>query len=191
MSLATDDSPKILQITEFGNTTLRETAHLLTVDEIQSQKIKQLIQNLRHTLTAQKLGVGLAAPQVGEGLAISVISVLPTAHRPLVEPLELVIINPEITTTFGKRTQMWEGCISSGSGQAGLFGKTLRYKKVEVTFLDEHGNKHVQIFEGLPAQIMQHEIDHLNGILFVDKVKDPKTYMTMSEYKKMTLQVDK
>lgn len=182
---------KLLSITEFGNAILRAKAQLLTPDEIVSQKVQQLIKNMRHTLTEQKLGVGLAAPQVGYGLAISIISVRPTAHRPLVEPLERVIINPKITKVFGRRAQMWEGCISSGNGKAGLFGKTLRYKKVEVAFLDSNGKKCREVFEGLPAQIMQHEIDHLNGILFVDHVKDTTTYMTMKEYKKMVAKMRK
>jgi peptide deformylase len=174
---------KILQITEFGDTVLRQNAKQLTQSAIASQKIQQLIKNMRYTLTEQKLGVGLAAPQVGEPLAISVISVRPTAHRTEVDPLELVIINPKITKTFGYRTQFWEGCISAG--KSGLFAKTPRYKKVEVTYLDENGRKKKDIFEGLPAQIMQHEVDHLDGILFMDHVKDATSYMTMKEYKKM------
>lgn len=173
---------KIMHITEFGNSVLRETARRLTIEEIKSQKIQQLIKNIRHTLTEQKLGVGLAAPQVGEGLAISVIAILPTRHRPEVELFEQVIINPKITKTFGNRTQLWEGCISAG--KSGLFAKTPRYKKVEAEFLDEHGKKHKKIFEGLPAHVVQHETDHLNGILFMDHVKDTSTYMTMKEYKK-------
>lgn len=174
---------KILPITEFGNSILTENTRPLSVAEITSQKIKQLIRDMRHTLTEQKLGVGLAAPQVGEGVALSVIAVRPTKHRPTVAPLELVIINPRIVETFGYRAQMWEGCISAG--KSGLFGKTRRYKKVRVEFLDEHGNKHTTIFEGLHAQIMQHEIDHLNGVLFMQYVNNPQTYMTMKEYKKM------
>lgn len=173
---------KIMHITEFGNSVLRESALRLTVEEIKSQKIQQLIKNIRHTLTEQKLGVGLAAPQVGESVAISVIAILPTRHRPEVEEFEQVIINPKITKTFGNRTQLWEGCISAG--KSGLFAKTPRYKKVEATFLDEHGTKHKKIFEGLPAHVVQHETDHLNGILFMDHVRDTTTYMTMKEYKK-------
>lgn len=174
---------KILTIAEFGNKVLRQQARQLSTEEIKSQKIQQLIKNIRTTLTEQKLGVGLAAPQVGESVALSVIAVRPTKHRPQVEPLELVIINPKVVKVFGYRTQIWEGCISAG--KSGLFAKTPRYKKIELEFLDETGKKHRQVFEGLPAQIMQHETDHLNGVLFVDHVKDTSTYMTMKEYKKM------
>lgn len=176
---------KILPITEFGDPLLRMSAKAIRPVDISSVKIQQLIRNLRFTLTEQKLGVGLAAPQVGESLALSVIAIRPTKHRPMVEPLELVIINPKITKTFGYRTQMWEGCISSGSGKAGLFAKTPRYKKIEVSFYDEKGERHKKIFEGLPAHVIQHETDHLNGVLFVDHVKDTSSYMTMKEYKKL------
>lgn len=172
-----------LHISEFGNKVLRRKAILLTQSEIRSQKIQQLIKNMQFTLTDKKLGVGLAAPQVGLGLALSVIAIKSTRHRPEVEEFEEVIINPKVTRTFGYRTQMWEGCISAG--KSGLFAKTPRYKKVEVEYFDQSGKKRKKIFEGLQAQVMQHEIDHLNGILFVDHVKDTTTYMTMKEYKKM------
>lgn len=175
---------KIMNITEFGNSVLREKARKLTIQEIKSQKIQQLIKNMRHTLTEQKLGVGLAAPQIGESVALAVVAVQPTRHRPEIDPLELVLINPKIIETYGYRTQMWEGCISSGSGKVGLFAKTPRYKKVKVSYIDEKAVRQQKVFTDLPAQIMQHEIDHLNGLLFVDHVKDTKTFMTMKEYKK-------
>ncbi len=174
---------KVLTITEFGNPILRKPAQRLSLEEVKSQKTQQLIKNMRHTLVEQKLGVGLAAPQVGESVAVSVISIRPTRHRPNVEPFALVVINPIIIETYGCRKQIWEGCISAG--KSGLFAKTPRYKKVKLQFLDEKGIKHTQIFEGLQAQIIQHETDHLNGILFMDHVRDTKTYMTMKEYKKM------
>ncbi len=173
----------ILTIKEFGNPILRAHAEQLSVQEIKSQKIQQLIKDIRYTLTEKKLGVGLAAPQVGEGVSLSVISIRPTRHRPTVEPFDVVIINPKITKTFGNRVSMWEGCISAGS--SGLFGKTRRYKKVEAQYFDQNGDKQKTIFEGLPAQVVQHETDHLNGILFMDHVYDSTTYMTMKEYKKM------
>lgn len=173
-----------LTITELGNELLRKKARQIKVGDIGSEKIQRLIADLRYTVTSKKLGVGLAAPQVGEGVALSVIAIHPTKHRPKVEPYDEVIINPKITQTFGYKTQMWEGCISAG--RSGLFAKTLRYKKVEVEYLNQQGKKCKNVFEGLQAQVMQHEIDHLNGVLFVDHVKDTSTYMTMKEYKKMT-----
>lgn len=176
---------KVLRRTQFGNPILRQPARQLTASEINSPKVQALIKNMRHTLSTVKLGVGLAAPQVGEAVAIAVVVIQPTRHRPDVEPYESVLINPLLTDTVGKRQQMWEGCISSGIGTAGLFAKVPRYKKIKVKFTDENGKRHHKEYDGLRAHIIQHEIDHLNGILFPDRVKDTKTYMTYGEYVKL------
>jgi peptide deformylase len=176
---------KPLKRTEFGDPILRASARRLNKTEITSHKTKKLIADMRHTLSQLKLGVGLAAPQVGHGVALAVIAVRPTEHRPKVERFDRVLINPVIVNTFGRKTQMWEGCISAGAHRAGLFAKVPRYRKVEVKYLDESGHDKTEIFEGLVAQVAQHEIDHLQGILFVDKVKDTTSYMTYKEYLKM------
>jgi peptide deformylase len=163
---------------------LRQVARQLTIEEIASSHIQKLIKNMHYTLVNKKLGVGLAAPQVNEPIALAVIHIQKTPLRPDVKEFSLTIINPVITKTFGRRVQEWEGCISSGQGKAGLFAKVPRYKKLELEFLDENCKKHVRKFEGLKAHVIQHEVDHLNGILFVDTVTDPKTYMTYAEYKR-------
>ena len=174
---------KLLKRTQFGHPILRETARTLTVAEAKSDEIQELITNMFHTVAHKELGVGLAAPQVGRGVSLTVITVQPTAHRPKVTPFEVVLINPKITETHGRRVQLWEGCISGGSnGKADLFAKVPRFKKVTVNYLDEKGTKHTKTFEGLQAQIVQHEVDHLNGILFVDRVTDTSTYCTYNEY---------
>jgi peptide deformylase len=175
---------KALQLTQFGNPILRQRARQLSASEINSPKIQSLIQNMRSSLTEVKLGVGLAAPQVGENVALAVVVVQPSEHRPKVEPFEVVLINPVITETSGRRKQLWEGCISSGRGKAGLFAKVPRYNKIKVKFIDGKGKHHHIWFNGLRAHIIQHETDHLSGILFVDRVRDTTSYMTYSEYLK-------
>lgn len=175
---------KTLPITEFGNPILRQTAKRLTVAQIRSASVQALIEDIRHSLISQKLGVGLAAPQVGESLALTVIAIRPTKHRPSAELFDLVMINPKITRTIGQPEQLWEGCISSGAGQANLFAKLLRFPSVVASYLDAQGQPQSEQFDGLVAQVVQHETDHLNGILFVDNVTDTKTYMTMNEYQK-------
>lgn len=179
--------PKVknLKITQFGNDVLRTVARPLDVDEINSKPIEDMIKNMDNLLTTKKLGVGLAAPQIDQSLAIAIIRIQKTALRPDVEPFSLTIINPVITSVFGRKSQMWEGCISGGAGKAGMFAKVPRYKKIEVEFYDERAIKRKEQFEGLPAHVIQHEVDHLNGVLFVDKVKDTRSYMTYSEYRKM------
>lgn len=175
---------KDLERTQFGSPVLRQVAKSVSEKQVQSKRIQDLIADMHFTLTDKKLGIGLAAPQVGASVAVAVINIQKTALRPKVKPFKLTIINPAITKTFGYRIQEWEGCISSGQGKAGLFAKVPRYKKIEVEYLDETSKKHTRKFEGLQAHVIQHEVDHLNGILFVDRVKDAKTYMTYAEYKK-------
>lgn len=181
---ASKNKRKSLKRVEFGNPILRAKARSLSLAEISSRQTQALIKNMHLTLSSLQLGIGLAAPQVGEGVALAVIVIRPTPHRPDVEQFELVLINPEITNTYGIKKQMWEGCISSGKGRTGLFAKVPRFNKIKVKFLDEQGRQHHKEYKGLEAHVIQHETDHLNGILFVDKVKDTTSYMTYSEYMK-------
>ena len=176
---------KQFNIAQFGNKVLRKLTRNLSVNEIKSTEIQSLISEMRSKLIDKKLGIGLAAPQVGESVALAVIELQKTPLRGEPESLSLVIINPKITRVFGRKLQMWEGCISSGPGKAGLFAKVPRYRRIELEYLDDLANRHIMVFDGLAAHVIQHEVDHLNGILFVDKVKDTSTYMTYSEYKKM------
>ena len=169
--------------TQFGNPVLRRVCRSLSPAEITSAEIQTLLNDMKSTLIDNKLGIGLAAPQVGKPIGVAVIAIRPTAHRPRVKPFDLVLINPVITKPQGEKYEMWEGCISAGSnGTADLFAKVPRYKQITVQYLDEHGKSHTKSFAGLKAQVVQHEVDHLNGILFVDHVTNPKTYMTYSEY---------
>lgn len=176
----------VLRRRQFGDPILREKARAIPVVDITSGKIQHLIADMRHTLLEKKLGVAMAAPQIGESLALAVVAVRPLAHRHKVEPFDLVLINPEITKKVGRRKILWEGCVSSGrGGRADLFAKVPRYLEVKVKYYDEHGRQNHKTFSDFRAQIVQHEIDHLNGILFVDRVKDTKTYATYKEYMRM------
>src|SRR3989344_9582807 len=121
-----------LKRAEFGNPALRQKAKKLTPQQLKSARIKSLIKNMRHTLLSEKLGVGLAAPQIGESVAIAVVAIRSRTHRPEVQPFDLVMVNPEIVKFIGRRSQMWEGCLSGGKG--GLFAKVPRYKKVELKY---------------------------------------------------------
>ena len=172
---------KILKRTQFGNPILRQEATRLSNGDIMSDKIQSLIRDMYYTLEKKRYGVGLAAPQVGESVALAVVGIKPTPTRPDAQEECLTVINPRIIKTYGNRTGMREACISGGD----LYAKAMRYKKVRLHWLDETAAVHEQDFEGLMAHVLQHEIDHLNGILFVDKVKDTKTYMTFSEYNKI------
>lgn len=171
---------------QFGDAMLRQTARKLSDQDITSADTQKLIAAMQQMLQTSELGVGLAAPQVGESMALAVIWIEPTSLRPNAKPYSNVIINPEIVRTIGRRRQLWEGCISAGShGTADLFAKVPRYASIEVAYTNVAGERKQELVSGLVAHIMQHEIDHLNGVLFVDRVKDTKTFMTNAEYKKM------
>lgn len=177
--------PKILARTQFGNPILRQRASKIKPDDIKSSEIQTLIVNMRHTLTQKKLGVGIAAPQLGVSKALSVINIRKTQSRPDAIPFTQVIINPEIVKCVGQAEPMWEGCLSFGAANSPVFARALRYKKIIVNYYDEHGIFHKEEeLKGLPAHVFQHETDHLNGILFPERVKDNTSWMNASEYKK-------
>ena len=181
---------KVMQRSQFGNPILRETAAILTKKQIASKETKQLITDMRYTLNKKHYGIGLSVPQVGRGIVISVTEIKPTKLRPNLPKSKwasLVVINPKIIKVYGSRKQVYEGCISF----AGVFAKVPRYKKIRLRYLDEKGTSHEKDFKDLLAHVLQHEIDHLNGVLFVDKVKDPKTYITLSEYRKYIVNKEK
>ena len=155
---------KLLVLTRFGSPILRARARRLSQEEIRSGKIQELIRSIRYTNERKQYDVGLAAPQVGESVALSVV---------------------------GRRTGMWEGRQSCGSGDDILYGKALRYRQIRATWYDEHAAVHDEELQGLVAQVFQHETDHLQGVLFVDRVKDRRTFMMADEYRRRVRDIDK
>jgi peptide deformylase len=176
-------SMRLLKLTRFGDPILRQRARQLSVQEIHSDKIKKLIRDIRYTNHKKEYGMGIAAPQVGESLALSVIGIKPTPTRPNREKFDQVIINPTYEG-IGRRSGMWEGCQSGGEADNILYAKSLRFKKIRATWYDEQAVLHDTELKGFIAHVFQHETDHLNGILFVDRVRDTKTYMMADEYRK-------
>lgn len=137
---------------------------------------------MRDTLTATDIGVGLAAPQIGHSLRIF-LALKDAGQKPDSRPAEetpehsqkvkkttLAFINPRIVKASRKKVWMTEGCLSVD----GIFGKIRRAEKVTVEALDERGKKFTRGASGLFAEIIQHEIDHLNGVLFIDSAKEIK-----------------
>jgi len=186
--LAKKPLPKLLEVVRFGNPVLRKIARRLSSDEILSPENQRLVDDIRHTNLKRKSGVGLAAPQVDKSVALSVIGIKPTPNRPNLEPFESVIINPSYTGV-GKLVGMWEGCASCGNNEDALFAQVERYKTIHATWYDERAVYHEEKLSGFVAHVFQHETDHLNGILFIDRVKDTTTYMMADEYRKRIIGV--
>jgi peptide deformylase len=176
-------SNNLLEITRFGNPILRQKARELSLEEVRSDETQQLIADIRYTNTIKEYGVGLAAPQVGVSVALSVIGIKPTPNHPDLEYFDSVIINPAYDG-IGRLSGKWEGCQSGGTGDDIMFGKSMRYEKIRAKYYDENGKYHDEVLNGFSAHVFQHEADHLSGILFVDKVKDTKTFMMADEYRK-------
>lgn len=138
-----------------------------------SKFLNRLIRDMKNTLKEQD-GVGLAAPQIGESLSIFVIpyDISPKVRTPMI-PFSLlkslrptVFINPEITYYSEEKETIEEGCLSI----SGIFRHTPRSRKVKIKARDERGRRFSVSAEGLLARIFQHETDHLNGILFIERI---------------------
>ena len=145
---------------------LRAQALAVPVEEIASPKIQKVIAKMKKALHTQDDGVAIAAPQIGESLRIFVVK------SKLVDPEsnldDLIFINPEIIKKSQKKVAMEEGCLSC----RWLYGEVMRHEKVSVKAYNEKAQLVRIDTNGLMSQIMQHEIDHLNGILFIDKAKN-------------------
>lgn len=174
--------PKILTLTRLGNPILREKMPKLSAKDIASDEVRELIENIRYTNQQKKYGMGLAAPQVGVRMAFSVIGIKPTPTRPDLKVFESVIINPKYIGV-GRRVRMWEGCQSIGSGEDIIYGKVLRYKQIYAKWLDETGVERSETLDGIVAHVFQHETDHLDGIVFMDRDVDKKSLMMADEFR--------
>lgn len=167
-----------------GDPILREVAKQVTKEDFRKSELKKLVDDMHGTLAQNNYGIALAAPQIGESKAVIVIELKKTPTRPELEEFSLVLINPVIKKYTGKKVMLRDGCVSVGAEDDPIYGWSERSESIEVTYQDESGKEHTEKFDGFMSHVLQHEIDHLNGILFVDRVKDPKTYIQASEYKK-------
>ena len=171
-------------IVEFGNPVLRVKAARISEDSITSDETRRISHELMQVCDDNKYGVGIAAPQIGISKAIIVISIKSTPSRPDRKAFQKTVINPEINEYIGDPVQLWDGCLSSGPDP--VFAQTKRYKKIKVSYYDDDGHFHDnEVLEGFVAHVFQHETDHLNGILFVDRITNSKSWMSNSEYIKM------
>jgi len=163
------------KIVQKDNKILRMTAKEVPFEEIKGRKIKNILKKMAAALTDKKEGVAIAAPQIGESLRVFIIdrnvwelkegAFSQEKKEQLSKKPPRFFINPVIKKASKKKQIVYEGCLSVEK----IYGALKRPEKLTVEALDENGKKFVVGTTGLLAQIIQHEVDHLNGVLFIDK----------------------
>jgi peptide deformylase len=172
----------VLQIATVGDPILRERAAEVSDEELRSPQLQRLIDDLIETRRAAG-GAGLAAVQVSVPKRIAVVEVDDAARRryPYKPPVPLtVIVNPEIEPLSREKLLINEGCLSV----PGLRGDVERYTRIRVHYLDRNGRAHEDVVDGLTAGTYQHEVDHLDGVLFLDRVTDPTSFSTWEQFER-------
>ncbi len=129
-------------------------------------------------------GIGLAAPQIGKALQLIVMETRSTPMRPKLKHRgPIIIVNPKMIKYSKNKIDGWEGCLSLD----GVRGKVPRAREITVHYYNEKGEKVIEKALGLWARIFQHEIDHLNGVVYVDRIENTKTIIALSEFKKRVM----
>ena len=166
---------KKLNYTEWGHPILARKMKFLSKAQIKSKRIQSLIEDMMFTI--REGGVGLAANQVGKDMHMAVMTI-PANHNGGVKIPDTAIINSKILEYSKKKVKGWEACMSC----PGVRGLATRSEWVKVSYLDGNANKHIEKFTDFPAIAFQHEIDHLNGIRYAERIEDMKNLVTNGEY---------
>ncbi len=162
----------VRNILKLGDPNLRKQSLDISEEEVKEKEFKKLIRDMFDTMKHSE-GVGLAAPQIGILKKLIVIGSEKNERYPDSPSIpEKVLINPKITLLESPLKGYWEGCLSV----PGMRGLVERPSKISMEWRDEKFEKHNEVFEGFQAVVFQHEIDHLFGILYVDRLKDPKLF---------------
>lgn len=170
----------VREILHIGHPLLREVARPVTAEELASESVQALIDDLVDTMRAAN-GAGLAATQIGEMVRIAVIEVNDNPRYPYKPRIPLtVVVNPEITPVDDETVVINEGCLSVPN----LRGDVARFVNVRVRWLDRDGTRYDEIVRGLTAGTFQHECDHLDGRLFVDRLVDTATLTTWEQFER-------
>ena len=170
----------VREILHVGNPLLRERSRELTLDELARPATQQLIDDLIDTMHAAN-GAGIAAPQVGELVRIATIEVGDNPRYPYKPRIPLtVVVNPVIEPLDGELVEINEGCLSVPN----LRGNVMRHVNVRVRWWDRDGVEHDEVRRGLTAGTFQHECDHLDGLLFLDRVHDTRSLTTWEQFER-------
>ena len=170
----------ILDIIRMGHPTLRQIAAPYPVDKIGSEEFKTLIRDMHETLHASG-GIGLAAPQVNIPVQVAVVEIINNESRygdiPTI-PFS-VFVNPVMTVIAEETAGYWEGCLSV----PGMMGYVERPQHIRIDYLDEQASARSMELTGFLATVFQHEFDHLQGHLYIDRLKDPSLLSFEAEYR--------
>jgi peptide deformylase len=168
----------ILKIARLGHPVLRARARKAEASEVKSPAFQKLVDDMIETMREYD-GIGLAAPQVHEGIRLALIGIEDGRGQDRSIRV-LPVVNPEITPIGTDTEEDWEGCLSLPK----LRGKVVRPSQIQIRALDRRGNKMELELQGYPARVAQHEIDHLDGVLFIDRMKSFETLTFLEEYSK-------
>jgi peptide deformylase len=168
----------LLKIAQIGHPVLRQRAREITREELLSRETQQFIDDLVETMRDAS-GAGLAAIQIYNPVRIVAVEVKDNPRYPYKPNIPLtILVNPVLEPAGEERFENYEGCLSVPN----LRGVVERWAEVRVTGLNRDGTPFDRVLRGLSAGTFQHECDHLDGVLFVDRVKDPRTLTTWAEF---------
>jgi len=168
----------ILKVPRLGHPVLRRPARPVPPEAIGHLEVQRLIDDMIETMH-EYAGVGIAAPQVHEGLRIIVLESAANPRYPDKPAVPLAAyVNPTLTTLGDETEEDWEGCLSIPD----LRGRVPRARRVRLAALDRHGRPVDLEAEGWHARILQHECDHIDGRLFVDRMRDLSTLTHLAEF---------
>jgi len=174
----------ILKVAKLGNPVLRKVSAPVSIDEIKRPEFQKFIDDMIETMHEYD-GVGLAAPQVHESKQIAVIEVQGNRRYPEAPEIPLlVLINPVFLDQAKEKNLGWEGCLSV----EGFRGQVPRATAVKIKTLDRNGKEFILEANGFLAVVIQHELDHLMGKVFLDRMSDFSTLTHLKEYERYWLE---
>jgi peptide deformylase len=170
----------VLNVLRLGNPILRQKAEPVSLEELAQGAFQRFIRDLVDTMREYD-GVGLAAPQVGESIRVAVVESEDNLRYPGSPDIPLLIlINPVVRPLSQKKVSGWEGCLSV----PGLRGMVPRYQEIAVDAYNANGRPLEFEARDFFAVVIQHEVDHLDGIVYVDRIEDMKTLSYLEEFQK-------
>jgi peptide deformylase len=168
----------LLKVARMGHPVLRTRAREIERGDLKHPSMQKLIDDMIDTMHEYH-GVGLAGPQIHEGVRIFVAAITPDNEEPLPPDHDpMVFINPIITPIGNEIVEDWEGCLSIPD----IRGRVPRARAIKVTAMDRHGGTIDITSQDFPARVIQHETDHLDGVLFLDRMRTFESLAFLEEY---------